>query len=118
MSWPACSVNQVPDEHWEAIEKLTHAVMDLASAFLPLVNDPKVLTRLKPFYEDLHELKTILGEHCRREPADADSSSAELLERLEGLEGREADREADRARPVHITFVDTRREKESETGDA
>jgi hypothetical protein len=49
-----------------------------------------------------------------RKPGGAGQSGGELHARLEALEEREAEREADRKRPVHIRLVDNRAKEASD----
>ena len=102
------------DAQWEYMFHLTRAVMDLAGALLPLVNDVKALGKLQPFYDELRTLNELYAQNYRSEPVETGPSTAELHSRISDLEQHRRDREADSKRPVHITIRRDKKEKQNE----
>jgi hypothetical protein len=105
------------DAQWEAIDKLTQAVILLGGTLIPLVNSADTLKRLDPFQKKLQAVSKILFEWRRRPPGEKapDHSNADhselydavndLTERLDRHNEAAAEREADRSRPVHVKVI-------------
>ena len=100
------------DAQWKYMSHLTRALMDLAGALLPLVDDVKVFGKLRPFYDELRTLAELHAEYCRGELAEAGPSTAELHKRIGDIEEHIEERRRDADRPISVKIIDTRKKQD------